>query len=238
MKRLFLYLAAASILSAGTIVAPGTDTSTEGSGNNGFPFNITGFGLSSMRYQQVYASSQFSSGPILINAILFRPDAFQGAAFSSTLPNIQIDLSTTSVTPSTISTTFANNVGANDTVVFNGALATSSSFTGPAGGPKNFDIVINLTTPFLYDPSAGSLLMDVRNFSGGNTTQFDSDFSSPAIQRVFAPDVAATTGAITGDRGLVTEFQFTAATPEPSTLGMAAIGVLAVIAGIRKKSLK
>ena len=236
MKRLFLYLAAASILSAGTIVAPGTDTSTEGSGNNGFPFNITGFGVASMRYQQVYASSQFSSGPILINAILFRPDGLGGSAFSSTLPNVQIDLSTTSVTPSTISTTFANNVGANDIVVFNGALATSSSFTGPAGGPKNFDIIINLTTPFLYDPSAGSLLMDVRNFGGGNTTQFDDDSTSTAIQRVFATDVAAATGTILGDRGLVTEFQFTATTPEPSTLGMGAIGMLAVIAGLRKRT--
>jgi hypothetical protein len=52
-------------------------------------------------------------------------------------------LSTTSANPNALSTTFANNIGADDTVVFGaGALALSSAFTGPAGGPKNFDIVI------------------------------------------------------------------------------------------------
>lgn len=92
----------------------------------------------------MYACNAFSGGPILITAMVFRPDAGgSGAAFSTTLSNIEIDLSTTSANPNALSTTFANNIGADDTVVFGaGALALSSAFTGPAGGPKNFDIVI------------------------------------------------------------------------------------------------
>jgi len=47
---------------------------------------------------------------------------------------------------------FANNVGADDTIVYGGLtgapLSLSSSFTGPAGQPKAFDIFINPTTPF------------------------------------------------------------------------------------------
>ena len=50
---------------------------------------------------------------------------------------------------------FANNVGADDTIVHSGSLFLSSAFTGPAGGPKGFDILIHLTTPFTYDPASG-----------------------------------------------------------------------------------
>lgn len=207
------------------IVSPGAETSTEGSGNNGFPFNIAQFALSSQRYQQVYGASDFSSlgGPELITQILFRPDAQSGSAFSSTLPNVQIDLSTTAAAPDALSPTFASNVGANDTVVYSGPLSLSSAFTGPAGGPKNFDIVINLATPFLYNPLAGNLLLDVRNFGGGSTTQFDAEFlTGDPSSRAFSLSsngVNSTTGTL--DTGaLVTEFRFTPAVadvPEPSS---------------------
>jgi hypothetical protein len=91
-----------------------------------------------------------------------------------------------------LSATFANNVGADDTVVFSGPLSLSSAFTGPSAGPKDFDIVITLQTPFLYDPSAGNLLLDVRNFSGGTTIQFDAEASdSDPVSRTFT--------AFTGD---------------------------------------
>src|SRR5207249_8841041 len=94
---------------------------------------------------------------------------------TSTLPDIQIDLSTTSAGDDGLSTTYANNVGADDTVVFTrGALTLSSAFTGPPDGPKDFDIIITLTTPFLYNPALGNLLLDVRNFGGGFTTVLDA----------------------------------------------------------------
>jgi hypothetical protein len=222
---------------AGLVVVPNDLAGVEGDSNNGFPFNLSLFGDSSMRYQQVYDSSQFSSlgGPVMINQIIFRPDAQTGAAFSSTLPSIQIDLSTTSSTPASLSTTFANNVGADDKVVFGaGPLSLSSAFIGPSGGPKNFDIIINLATPFLYDPSKGNLLMDVRNFLGGGTTQFDAftPASDGAVsERVWNPDVNATTGTYDSvAAGMVTEFGFgPSAVPEPSTLLTAVSGVLACL---------
>jgi hypothetical protein len=206
------------------VVSPGPEASTEGASNNGFPFNLANAGGgSSMRYQQVYTSADFSAltAPSLITAILFRPDAQTGAAFSSTLSNVTIDLSTTSATPSTLSSTFANNVGANNTVVHTGSLSLSSAFTGPAGGPKAFDIVINLSTPFLYDPAAGNLLLDVTNFGGGATTQFDAvPVGDAHVNRVWVTNsTSAATGTVDGgSAGLVTEFQFTSAVPEPSAL--------------------
>jgi len=215
------------------VVVPFFDTTTEGNDNNGFPFNI---GNSSMRYQQVYGATDFVLGgvatPQNITQIAFRPDASAGGAFSSTLLSIQIDLSTTSKAPDGLSTTFADNVGANDTVVFpRGPLALSSSNSGPAAGPKAFDIVVNLSTPFLYDPTKGNLLLDVRNFSGGTATFLDAQITQgDSISRVLSDWPGSTVSSSTGTAdtiGLVTQFTFGAASvvPEPPTgtlIGMGA----------------
>jgi len=227
---------------AGVIVVPNAQTATEGNDDNGYPFNIANFGLNSQRYQQVYNASDFlaafGGGPKLITQIAFRPNPDVGSSFSSTLPNVQIDLSTTSKTADGLSTTFAANVGADDTVVHSGPLSLSSAFTGPASGPKDFDIVISLTTPFLYDPTKGNLLLDVRNFGGGFTTQFDAEqFTGDAISRVFTNDANGVNDA-TGSPdtvGLVTQFTFqpAAAVPEPSSLALLGLGAGA-LAGWRR----
>jgi hypothetical protein len=112
---------------------------------------------------------------LLITGLAFRPDAFTGAAFSTTLSNVSIFLTTTTNAPDALSSTFANNEGADKTLVHSGSLSLSSADTGPAGGPKAFDIVINLTTPFLYNPGSGNLLLEVQNFGGGTTTFFDAE---------------------------------------------------------------
>jgi hypothetical protein len=206
-------------VSAQNVVVPNADAAVEGNLNNGFPFNITAFGLPSQRYQQVFRAGDFGAivGPHLITAITFRPDA-SGSAFSSTLPNVQINLSTTSAAVDALSTTFAANVGGNDTVVYSGALPLSSSAIG--GPPRNFDITITLTTPFLYNPGAGNLLLDVRNFSAGSTTQFDAENTvGDAVSRIYT--TSSGVGSATADGsdtvGLVTQFTFTVGVPEPST---------------------
>jgi hypothetical protein len=221
---------------ASTIVSPGADTSVEGGSNNGYPFNLSFFGLSTMRYQQVYNSSEFSGagGPMLITGIAFRPDTGTGSAFSSTLSSVQIDLSTTSVNASTLGPVFASNVGLNDTVVFNGALSLSSSYTGPLGGPKTFDIVITLTTPFVYNSANGNLLLDVRNFGGGGTTQFDSDVLPPT-QRVWSGAVGDASGTNIGDTGLITQFIYTPV-PEPQVVALAALALAAMAPGRLRQS--
>ena len=60
---------------------------------------------------------------------------------------------------------FSNNIGANSRVVFSGPLFLSSAFTGPAVGPKDFDVSIGLQSSFLYDPREGNLLLDVKDFT-------------------------------------------------------------------------
>jgi hypothetical protein len=206
---------AGSIASAAVLVVPNNLAATEGNTNNVYPFNIDSF-PSTQRYQQVFAGSAFASvsGPQLITQIAFRPDGPNGFPFSSTIANIQFNLSTTNAAIDGLSLIFADNVGSDDTVVFSGSLSLSSADTGPPEGPKAFDIVINLQVPFLYDPSAGNLLLDVRNISGGNTTTFDAEVTSgDPVSRTstFFGNVNSPTADFADTLGLVTQFTITPA---------------------------
>jgi hypothetical protein len=215
------------------IVVPADLADVEGTSWNNFPFSIGGLNEKSQRYQQVYAASAFSAlaEPGLITALAFRPDFEVAVAFSVTLGDVQINLSTTSAEPDALSNTFANNVGLDDAVVFAGPLFLSSAFSGPAEGPKDFDVVIELQHPFLYDPSAGNLLLDVRNFTGGISTRLDAtEGDSDPISRVHTnPGAGAvdTPTGFTNTSGLVTRFTV----PEPSATGLelAALGILAAL---------
>ena len=218
-----------------SIVAPNGLTGTEGNIDLGAPFSVAG----TMRYQQVYTASQFGAigtGGGMITGIAFRPDGVYGKAFTHTIANIRIDLATTTAGPGGLSLTFANNVGADDTTVFNGSLTLSSTFTGPAGGPKNFDILIPLTTPFYYNPAAGNLLLDIRNFSSGNSggnliPQLDATSANPTlVGRVEAYDASATSAPYSfyeDTWGLVTQFTATPV-PEPATWGLLCVAALLV----------
>lgn len=223
---LILCLSLAHTTYADQIVVPNTRTNSEGNANL---ISV----ITNIRIQQVFASSQFSAfgKPIFITQIAYRPDGRFGSAFTNVNPGLQINLSTTSRAPDGLSSTFADNVGADDTVVRSGLASYGSANTGRAGGPKNFDIVIGFTAPFLYDPAAGNLLLDVRsvgNFTG--LTVWD-------VENTFGDSVSRVTGTInsaTGanpTEGFVTQFTATPV-PEPATillLGTSLAGVSAIV---------
>lgn len=157
------------------IIAPNANAVVEGSIANVFPFATTSNSTfpDGFRYQQIYGASEFSAltGPGNIKVIAFRPDTSALISGVPTalltqpfgpyiLPNMLVKLSTTSKAVDGLDLTFANNVGADETVVYNGTIALASAFTG--GAPKDFDFVIRLTTPFVYDPAAGNLLLDIQ----------------------------------------------------------------------------
>lgn len=215
-----------------TVTTPSAVTPTEGNVNNGFPFNLEAFNPPNQRYQQVFAASEFSllTTPGYITHLRFRPDAEFGDAFVSTLPNIRIDLSTTPKAPDALSTTFADNIGGDRKTVYSGNLTLASANTGLPQAPRNFDITIALLEPFLYNPALGNLLLDVFNFSSGQTTQFDAQGTiGDSVSRVYTLDNVNNPIGSTDTTGLVTQFEIQpteAAIPTPALLpGLVGFGV-------------
>mgnify|MGYP001046098247 CR=1 FL=1 len=257
MKRTILLLVLALFLCqtqftlAAVVVAPGAQTAAEGSISNFYPFGMDSTNplnqgaLISQRYQQAYDASLFSgyTAPLTISSISFRPDSVYGSAFTTNLLDIQINFSTTPTALASLTGTFADNLGSNDMVVVNrGPLTLSSGFTGPAGGPKDFDITINLDTPFIYAPAAGNLLMDVRNYAGQADKSifpvFDAEFSSEIWRAWTTNPVVDGVNSIDtpyfGAVGLVTQFTFTQSednhvipAPPAVFLGMFGAGIVA-----------
>jgi len=212
------------------VVAPLVSAQTLGlppdpGGGNCFPFGCAYTGL----YQQVYSSTQFST-PIEITGLEFFNTTSNSGATSTPSGTFTIGLSTTSANWNTLSSTFSSNLGADNTVVFNGSVSQPWTFGDT--------LSITLSTPFNYNPGAGNLLMTV-NVNGSTTPGglifFDTNGGiSPNnyFGRVYitSGEGPALSGNVDNGFGLVTGFETTplAPTPEPSTFASMAIGVLGI----------
>jgi len=163
-----------------------------------------------MRYQQVYNASVFTNLDrrfIYITVFGFGMDP---SGFPWTVTNMQINLSTTQESADHLSSVFAENMGADDTIVF-----------GPGrhdfpGGPPGGGFQIPLDRPFRYNPALGNLLLDVRIFNGTgppdmNLPELDAQ-SSPTDEcsRVWATNVAATVATGADTTGLAWGIQLSA----------------------------
>ena len=219
----FIALGTVGAAQAITLVAPNDLANVEGNTSSGYPL-FSGNSIQ-LRHQQVFGASQFSSlsVPQYINQISFRLDK-QAFPFTSNIPNIKINLSTTKGSPDGLSTTFSQNIGADNTLVFDGSILLTSANAGPVGGPKNFDINFDLKTPFLYNPAQGNLLLDIKNYTQANNsipnldTTFETGDSTSQILFVGSNVDTAITGNASST-GLITQFTTTAAgaTPPPNT---------------------
>jgi len=216
--------------SAIDLVAPNSLENSEGNGENQFPFVTT---AAPQRYQQVYDASQFGTTPLSIEGIAFRLDDEFGNSFSTTIPDIEISLSTASADPDALSSAFADNIGADETVVFTrGSLPLSSNSNTPSGTPEAFDIAVDFTDTFFFDPNVGNLLLEVKNFSTSIPSSpifFNAENTTgDSVSRLFNTNDANATTGFTDSLGLVTQFNTASTQPVPfeaeGTMGLVALG--------------
>jgi hypothetical protein len=223
LRVLSATLCAAALVSsaAAADVTFGNPSSAEA---NVFPFG--GFyqdGVGGTEYQQVYLGSMFG-GPFSVGSISFYN--MSGAPITNADGTYVLSLSTTTAPVNGLDTNQANNIGANNTTIFNGALPA----TVPSGGLLTF----TLSTPFNFNPAGGNLLLDVKmsgvtNDSSAGYAAQNGDFGGISSRMVNG------NGTGTSGWGLVTTFTVgTAAVPEPTSLCLGAIGAIFVVAAARK----
>ncbi|WP_162914856.1 PEP-CTERM sorting domain-containing protein [Desertibaculum subflavum] len=236
----FAWPAAATIFT----VLPGGFESQAGGFQGPAPLRFPGGGGS--RSQLVYDSSLFGEfdGPRSITGFDLRtfpgiaPSAFFGNTVTAS--NVVIRLSTTARggEGNPLSTTFADNVGADEAVAFAGrlTLTTAANSNLPV---SPFDYSIEFATPFTFDPDLGNLLIDVLVPSDATVTPnvgfgfLTFDTVNALNDGVFsvinlnsgsaATGTESTTGPILRLRSEA--LPGTVAVPEPTLLALFAVGV-------------
>jgi len=167
--------------------------------------------------------SAFPQG-LTIGEIVFRIDGLFGRGLETTLAGVEINLSTTSRSPDALSSLFDQNVGGDDRRVVGPGPIHLSAFPGllPNGWAVGFDFTAN---PFVYNPAAGNLLLDIKVFNGANTSPFDAvDVAGDSVSSVFAYGNPMPTSGQPSSLGLATLFAVQAV-PEPGTVSLLLLGL-------------
>jgi hypothetical protein len=231
-KLAFVFLASSLATFGSVIVVPNANTATVGNDTDSIP------GSGDVRSQVLLGSGQFTSvgGPILINQLSYRAAPGDGPVNFS-IATMNLYLSTSPKFPNTsgplMSTTFADNVGSDNILVFSGPLSFASpGCAGPSVCP--FDIAVNFTTPFLYNPTQGRLLLDLKitGFSGVGGTLDAVSFTGPPGGT--GGSIASVNGGLNDATGIlsfgddIVQLRYTAV-PEPTSgalVFMSATGLL------------
>jgi len=209
----------ASLLAAGPLhaavalfVVPEEAVGSPGNGGSIFPFGASADCSDGFRFQQIVEGSRIGSGNI--SSLAFRLDDGEPDFGPHTYGGTRIKLSTTSRGTGNMSKTFADNIGADETLVFQGDLTVSSGTDTPV---NPFDFQLPIDVPFDFDSSSGNLLIDVTVEDcppGADGVFFDND--TRGLEKEYAFDKDATTAQTnTGAAGLVTEVIVSSPPPLP-----------------------
>src|SRR5262249_28446556 len=110
-------------------------------------------------------------------------------------------------------TNFATNHGPDLTTVFTGPVTFQAGAGVGVGVPAPWVVDLTLTTPFVYDPGAGDLDIDVdypggANFVGGSLPQMDVQGSPALASRVHASSLYPAANGTTLNHGPVVEVTY------------------------------
>jgi PKD repeat protein len=170
MQSLRTTLAAAALAAAATaqfavVIPDGYANIGENTTGNAFPFGTTGTTYTGLRIQQVYDSSNFTNQqitfPVLITGLRFRAAHTATTWAGGSYTNAVVQLSTAPIDHAAATTNWATNHGLDLATVYTGPVTVQGGTGNGAGTPGPFHVDIPFpTTPFLYDPSLGDLVID------------------------------------------------------------------------------
>jgi hypothetical protein len=206
MRVHHLLWAVASAVSAATgqllHTIPNGLATVEGNSSNLFPWGSGGT-PPGLRMQSVYDSSNFTAGgvtaPVAVTRLRWRANASSATWAGGTYAIATVRMCTATADHAAISTTFAANLGPDLTTVATGPVTFQAGTGAGVGSIGPVVVDLSLQTPFLYDPNAGDLLIDIdfpsTSYAGGNLTSLDVQTTGSMSSRLYA---SATYGAPTG----------------------------------------
>jgi len=224
VKVLFAFSLAGSAAFAATTVVPNANATAAGNASS----SLTTLPAASVEIQETLGSGQWPTGNIQITQLSFRAAPGSGP-ISATIGTLQVYLSTTPNYPNTsgagknlMSTTFANNVGADKTLVYSGSNVAVSDAGCASPGPCPFDINIVLSTPFTYSAATGPLLIDLleTNVSAKSGAFDAASFTSPGGS---VAQVVGALGSATGQfsyQGQIVQASYTLVASGPTFSGV------------------
>ncbi len=212
-------------------VVPNNFTAVEGNSSSSTLFQS---GASSLQvfYSQAFLNAAGITPGVVIDRLAYRRNTggATGPAADTTIANYNIFMSQSFAEPTSMTTTFANNVVGPQTQVHSGSLTfPANSFPGGAT-PNAFGPTIDFSTPYAY--SGGSLLIEVRRSARtGDTVAFNTDVDNTAATQLGArwlfnlTSDSATTGTVSAS-GQIFQLQYI---PEPSSTALAGLVALALV---------
>lgn len=175
-------------------VVPASSLALEGSGASAF-LSVP------MRQQEVYSRELFDVKPIAISQLRYRLDSKSLTSLTGmgiVLSNTTVRIGTTPKDPGQLSLTFAENYGTDTIEAFTGDwLVSDAPKLGSISEPRDFGIILQFKSPFIYHPLGGNLLVEtVLPTHSANLILSDALSVPGKTQRVFIEDPLALQAAI------------------------------------------
>jgi hypothetical protein len=144
----------------------------------------------------------------LLTGFALRPDESVARDRKVVMADLETRLSTTEAKPNELNWTFADNLGEDVTLVYDGRWEGTLPGSGPV--PRDF-IEFSFLRPFAYDPSRGNLLFDFQ--VSAHSTVWDTDTSVAQVGSEVASQSGAHVATAEDEQGLLAVMQFTFAPP-------------------------
>lgn len=211
---LVLGLCASALTAQFAVVVPNGTGAAAGNSSNAFPWGASASTWPGLRLLCVYDASNFTAqgitSPIRVNRLRWRPDNNAPAVTGGVFTAGDVRLSTAPMDYSGLTTNFAGNHGPDLTTVYSGPVTHAPTSGGGQWTVNSWCVDITLTTPFLYDPNAGDLVIDCDypggvNFVGGTVGQMDVRATGSSAGRVWASANYPAADGSELDHGVVVE---------------------------------